>query len=168
MPALDTCGGHIDPGGWDHWHATATDIDSLYAHDHIDLYAHDHIDADCGLDQSASAQFGYAFDGSAMFVSADADGAVPTDLDACNGHIGPTPTHPAGEYHYHATTDFPNLPACLTGVQAEVNFRTTAPTGIGSGNSGGGGPGQGRMPPRLEHSRHSTGCCATGADAGRE
>ncbi|MEH6741637.1 MAG: hypothetical protein V7695_24245, partial [Sulfitobacter sp.] len=24
MPALDTCGGHIDPGGWYHWHATST------------------------------------------------------------------------------------------------------------------------------------------------
>jgi YHYH protein len=30
MPALDTCGGHIDPGGWYHWHATSTDINSVY------------------------------------------------------------------------------------------------------------------------------------------
>ncbi|SNS59529.1 YHYH protein [Antarctobacter heliothermus] len=22
MPALDICGGHVDPGGWYHWHAT--------------------------------------------------------------------------------------------------------------------------------------------------
>lgn len=27
MPALDTCGGHVDPGGWYHWHATSTDIE---------------------------------------------------------------------------------------------------------------------------------------------
>ncbi len=27
LPALDPCGGHIDPGGWYHWHATATDIE---------------------------------------------------------------------------------------------------------------------------------------------
>jgi YHYH protein len=141
MPALDSCGGHIDPGGWDHWHTAATDIHGLYAHDHVD--------ADCGLDQSVSAQFGYAFDAYAMFGSADGDGAVPTDLDACNGHTGPTPTHPAGEYHNHATADFPNLPACLTGVQAEDNFRTTAATGTGSGNGGGGGPGRGACPPAL-------------------
>lgn len=29
MPALDTCGGHIDPGGWYHWHATSTDINTV-------------------------------------------------------------------------------------------------------------------------------------------
>lgn len=30
MPALDPCGGHVDPGGWYHWHATATDVNAIY------------------------------------------------------------------------------------------------------------------------------------------
>jgi YHYH protein len=124
LPALDTCAGHIDPGGWYHWHGTSTDIDAVFKKSALD--------AACGLAQSPSAQFGYAYDGYAMFGTADADGAVPTDLDSCRGHIGPTAARPEGEYHYHATTDFPNLPKCLTGVQAEDNFKTTAKTGIGA------------------------------------
>ena len=127
LPALDTCGGHIDPGGWYHWHGTATDIDAVYKQSKVD--------ATCGLAQSANAHFGYAFDGYAMYGSADADGKTPADLDSCHGHVGPTASHPEGEYHYHATADFPNLPKCLTGVQAEDNFKTTAKTGIGAAKS---------------------------------
>jgi YHYH protein len=144
MPALDTCGGHIDPGGWYHWHATSTDINSVYDQKKVA--------AKCALQQSSSAQFAYAFDGYAMHGTGDLDGKVPTDLDACNGHIGPTARNPKGEYHYHATNDFPNLPKCLKGVQAKNNFSTTASSGIGSANGGGsalgvdngpGGPGGG-------------------------
>jgi YHYH protein len=132
MPALDTCGGHIDPGGWYHWHATPTDINSVYDQKKVA--------AKCALQQSPSAQFAYAFDGYAMYGTADMDGKVPTDLDSCHGHIGATTRNPKGEYHYHATSDFPNLPKCLKGVQAKDNFSTTASTGIGSAG-GGGGPG---------------------------
>ncbi len=138
MPALDTCGGHIDPGGWYHWHATSTDINSLYEQKKVD--------AKCALQQSPSAQFAYAFDGYAMYGSADADGKVPTDLDACNGHVGPTKTNPQGEYHYHATANFPNLPACLKGVMAKDNFSTTSSAGIGSARGGGPGGGHGEPP----------------------
>jgi hypothetical protein len=122
LPALDTCGGHIDPGGWYHWHATATDINTVYKSKTVD--------ATCGLTQSSGAQFAYAFDGYAMFGTTEADGTVPADLDACRGH-----THAGGEYHYHSTADFPNLPKCLVGVQAEGNFKTTAKTGIGAAKS---------------------------------
>jgi YHYH protein len=138
MPALDTCGGHIDPGGWYHWHATSTDINSLYEQKKVD--------AKCALQQSPSAQFAYAFDGYAMYGSVDIDGKVPTDLDACNGHVGPTKTNPQGEYHYHATANFPNLPACLKGVQAKDNFSTTSGSGIGSARGGGPGGGHGGPP----------------------
>jgi YHYH protein len=131
MPALDTCGGHVDPGGWYHWHATSTDINSLYEQKKVD--------AKCALQQSPSAQFAYAFDGYAMYGSVDMDGKAPIDLDACNGHVGPTTTNPQGEYHYHATAKFPNLPACLKGVQAKDNFSTTSSTGIGSARGGPGG-----------------------------
>lgn len=119
LPALDTCGGHIDPGGWYHWHGTATDIDTVYKKNALD--------ATCGLTQSPSAQFGYAYDGFAMFGTVEADGSTPEDLDSCRGHA-----HADGVYHYHATADFPNLPKCLIGVQADNNFKTTAKTGIGS------------------------------------
>jgi hypothetical protein len=132
MPALDTCGGHIDPGGWYHWHATSTDLNSVYQQKKVN--------AKCALQQSPSAQFAYAFDGYAMYGTADMDSKVPTDLDSCHGHIGATKTNPQGEYHYHATGNFPNLPVCLKGVQAKNNFSTTASTGIGSAGGGKGGP----------------------------
>jgi YHYH protein len=134
MPALDTCGGHIDPGGWFHWHATVTDINGIYASKKVD--------ATCSVTQSASAQFAYAFDGYPMYGTTDSDGIVPSDLDECNGHTGATSRSTTGEYHYHATSNFPNLPACLKGVQANENFSTTAKSGLGSAN-GGGGPGGG-------------------------
>ena len=146
MPALDTCGGHIDPGGWYHWHATSTDIETVFEREGVN--------ADCTLEQDSAALFGYAFDGFAMFGSTEADGAVVTGLDACNGHVGTTP---AGEtYHYHATDEFPNLPACLVGVQAVDNFSTTATAGVGATRAGADGrnepprPGDGapgQMPP---------------------
>jgi YHYH protein len=140
MPALDTCGGHIDPGGWYHWHATSTDINSLYEQKKVD--------AKCALQQSPNAQFAYAFDGYAMYGTVDMDGKAPTDLDACYGHVGPTKANPQGEYHYHATGNFPNLPVCLRGVQAKDNFSTTASMGIGSARGGGGpGPGGGAVGP---------------------
>tara|TARA_R110002096_G_scaffold218059_1_gene406194 strand:- start:501 stop:1070 length:570 start_codon:yes stop_codon:yes gene_type:complete len=145
MPALDTCGGHIDPGGWYHWHATSTDIETVFAASGVI--------ADCALEQDSAALFGYAFDGFPMFGSTEADGAVAAGLDACNGHVGMTS---AGEtYHYHATDDFPNLPACLVGVQAADNFSTTATAGIGATRAGGGAPGQ--MPPDFSQAAEALG-----------
>ena len=137
MPALDTCGGHVDPGGWYHWHATATDIETVFAHDHVDAH--------CNLAQASDAMFGYAFDGFPLYGSADRGGVIPTGLDDCNGHIAATREYPGGIYHYHAATGFPNLPRCLSGVQARNNFTTNARAGIGSPNAGpppmGGAPG---------------------------
>jgi len=131
LPALDVCGGHIDPGGWYHWHATATDIDTVYD-------AND-IEADCSQPQDSAALFGYAFDGFPMFGSTETDGAKPEDLDACNGHVGETAL--GRTYHYHATEEFPNLPPCLVGVQAANNFATTAANGIGAARGAQGGHG---------------------------
>lgn len=124
MPVLDTCGGHVDPGGWYHWHATATDIETVFDREHVE--------ADCRLEQDASGLFGYAFDGLPLYGSADMDGTIPDDLDACNGHVGPTSDDPEGSYHYHASVEFPNLPPCLVGVQAIDNFTTTAQIGVGA------------------------------------
>ena len=126
MPALDTCGGHVDPGGWYHWHATSSDIETVFANEHVD--------ADCALKQDSAALFGYAFDGFPMFGSAEIDGAPASGLDACNGHVGMTAM---GEtYHYHASENFPNLPPCLVGLQAQDNFLTTATAGVGATRAG--------------------------------
>ncbi len=138
LPALDPCGGHVDPGGWYHWHATATDIESIFEHEGVE--------ADCFLAQSASELFGYAFDGYPLYGSADQDGTIPTDLDACNGHEAATADYPEGVYHYHASLEFPNLPTCLVGLSAEGALSTNAAGGIGapsSGSPGGGAPGGG-------------------------
>ncbi|RUS59232.1 YHYH protein [Pseudorhodobacter sp. E13] len=139
MPALDTCGGHVDPGGWYHWHATSTDINTVFS-------AED-VDATCAhVLQDETAQFGYAFDGFAMFGSVEGDSAAPVGLDACGGHVGPLPDGSGEAYHYHSSDSFPNLPTCLVGVVAQDNFSTTAAQGIGStsGLGGPGGPGGGR------------------------
>ena len=154
MPALDTCGGHVDPGGWYHWHATSTEIETAFAHEHVV--------ADCGLPQDTGAVFGYAFDGFPILGSTERDGSTPEGLDACNGHGA------EDGYHYHATESFPNLPRCLVGVPARDNFSTTARVGIGSnppdgmatagaapGQPAGGGPGG--IPPGFEDAAESLG-----------
>lgn len=156
MPALDPCGGHIDPGGWYHWHATSTDVDTVFDTENVD--------AECLLEQDATALFGYAFDGFPMMGSLESDGSTPSALDACNGHMGTTT---AGEtYHYHASDEFPNLPMCLSGVVAQNNFSTTAANGIGAagvgpgrgGQDGGGGRGGNRgLPPGMEEAAEKLG-----------
>jgi len=140
MPALDKCGGHVDPGGWYHWHSTATDISSVYKEEHLDI--------ECNIEQKASAIFAYAFDGFPIYGSLEQDGKTPVDLDICGGHFSTTKEYPKGIYHYHASTTFPNLPTCLHGVVAKDNFSTTAKQGIGAagGPEKGGGPGHGTPP----------------------
>lgn len=143
LPALDICGGHIDPGGWYHWHAIASDIQ--VALDDAD------VQALCGQPQDSSALFGYAFDGYAIYGTQEPDGSTPEDLDECNGHYGPTPESKDEEYHYHASANFPNLPPCLFGVQAKGNFATTSDFGIGAARDPGGpGSPNGGRPPRPE------------------
>jgi len=48
------------------------------------------VAADCALDQDCERLFGYALTVSCM--QHEADGAEVRGLDACNGHIGATPT----------------------------------------------------------------------------
>ena len=152
MPALDTCGGHVDPGGWYHWHATSTDVATVFE-------AED-VDADCALEQNASAQFGYAFDGFALYGSREPDGSEPAGLDQCNGHVAPV-ADGTEAYHYHATETFPNLPPCLVGVQAQGNFTTTATAGIGAQRAGEDGrnepPRPGGTPPGFEEAAAALG-----------
>lgn len=155
LPALDVCGGHIDPGGWYHWHATATDMDTVFDSEKVM--------ADCGLPQDPTALFGFAFDGFAIYGSREADGTLPEDLDQCGGHFGTTGI--GAVYHYHASETFPNLPPCLVGVVAKDNFSTTAAQGIGA-PGGPGGPGNGGMPPGFDAAARGAWRDARGADAG--
>ena len=138
MPALDTCGGHVDPGGWYHWHATASDVNATFKAQGVDSRCEN-------VKQDQTAQFGYAFDGFAMYGTLNYDGSVPDDLDECGGHVGLTEKGGKPVYHYHATNSFPNLPKCLVGVFAKDNFSTNASGGLGSANGRGGpgGPGGG-------------------------
>jgi hypothetical protein len=124
LPALDTCGGHIDPGGWYHWHANPKDMSAVYGATGVN--------GACALPQSSSALFGYALDGYPIYGSADEGGVLPADLDECGGHTGPTANNPEPHYHYHTPVAFPNLPKCLKGVVARGNFKTTAKLGIGA------------------------------------
>lgn len=132
MPALDVCAGHVDPGGWYHYHGTATDLDTVYDHAGVEGSCANAI-------QDAKLQFGYAFDGYAIMGSLEHDGSVPRDLDDCGGHMH------GDEYHYHASAEFPNLPTCLVGLSADDNFSTNAAGGIGAEGQGGPG-GQGGRP----------------------
>jgi hypothetical protein len=131
LPALDTCAGHIDPGGWYHYHATSSDMNTVYKHEHVDAQCNN-------LKQDPAALFGYAFDGFPIYGSVDANNVVPADLDECSGHTGPVGDSGITAYHYHATEEFPNLPKCFKGVVAKNNFSTTAAAGIGAISSHGG------------------------------
>jgi len=94
---FDQCGGHPDPRGVYHYHRMP----------------------DCLVTEQPgkhSAAIGVAFDGFLIYGKLGSNGKAPSDLDACNGHTGPTPEFPAGAYHYHATTKFPYLLGCYSGT----------------------------------------------------
>jgi hypothetical protein len=117
IPALDPCGGHVDPQGYYHWHLASPTADTI-----LDAYAIDEIQC-ADVTQDDTALVGFARDGYPIYGDADQDGAVPSDLDACNGHTGATADFPDGVYHYHASsTVAPNLPTCIVGAQAVDAF----------------------------------------------
>ena len=140
LPALDSCGGHIDPSGYYHWHFGAESIQTNL--DEAD------IGVTCSIDQDAEALIGFAYDGYGIY-GPEEDRAIPADLDECSGHT--STTEELGEtYHYHLTYDSPNLPGCLAGATAESkltspdNSEASLPGGDGAD---GGGPGGGGPPP---------------------
>ena len=65
------------------------------------------------------------------------------DLDECNGITGPTPDYPEGTYHYHITTEFPQLSRLWKGTP-DPSFQKKGPPGGPRGPGGmrrRGGPG---------------------------
>jgi hypothetical protein len=98
---LDNCGGHARPY---HYH---NELACYYNHNTTaPLNGHSPI-------------VGLALDGHAVYGIYESTFVTPTDLDACNGHMGPVPVDeewdvPTGTtvYHYHTTLDFPFTLGC--------------------------------------------------------
>ncbi len=122
---LDSCNAHPSPGSMYHYHKMPL----------------------CWMDDTPGEHswiYGFSLDGFAIYGPNDVNGRPPTNLDECNGHFGPTPREPDGEYHYHMSTEFPFILGCYSG-----NVTLTG----GGGPGGGGRPppppgGGGRPPPR--------------------
>ena len=134
LPALDACGGHIDPSGYYHWHFGAESIQT-----NLDEAG---AEVTCGVEQDQEALVGFAFDGYGIY-GPEEDGSVPSDLDECSGHV--SDTEEFGErYHYHLTYDSPNLPSCRVGATATAKLTSpdnnAAALPDGEGGPGGGGP----------------------------
>jgi hypothetical protein len=98
---LDSCQGHPQASGLNHYHALSDCVAAL--------------DAGTGH----SSLIGYAYDGFGVYGLRGSDGQTLTSaqLDECHGH-----THTitwdgtsTSMYHYHATYDFPYLVACYKG-----------------------------------------------------
>lgn len=134
LPALDACGGHIDPSGYYHWHFGAESIQA-----NLDDAG---AEVTCGIAQDLEALVGFAFDGYGIY-GPEEDGEVPSDLDACSGHVSDT-EELGDQYHYHLSYDSPNLPTCRVGATADAkltspdNSAATLPDG--DAGPGGGGP----------------------------
>ncbi len=136
LPALDACGGHIDPSGYYHWHFGAESIQT-----NLDEAG---ADVTCAVDQDAEALIGFSYDGYAIY-GPEEDRTIPTDLDECSGHTSET-ADLGTVYHYHLTYDSPNLPGCRVGAAAQSsltspdNDQAALPNGDGPGDGGDGPP----------------------------
>ncbi len=131
LPALDACGGHIDPSGYYHWHFGAESIQTNL--DEADT------GITCDVEQDAEAMIALAYDGYAIY-GPEEDRAIPSDLDECSGHV--SDTEEFGEtYHYHLTYDSPNLPTCRIGATAAIALSSpdNANVALPNGEAGGGG-----------------------------
>lgn len=144
LPALDACGGHVDPSGYYHWHFGAESIQT-----NLDEAG---ADVTCSIAQDAEALVGFAYDGYAIY-GPEEDRSIPDDLDECSGHVSET-DELGTTYHYHLTYDSPNLPTCLVGATAQSaltspdNSAAALPGGAGGGGDGGDGGGPpGGAPP---------------------
>jgi len=101
IPFIDACGGHPLPNAVSyHYHG-------------IPFCITDALDTD----GQHSELIGYLFDGFGIYGPQDVDGAEPTDLDQCMGHIGPTPNFDEDTYHYHVSSTANYISACFSGVR---------------------------------------------------
>lgn len=119
VPSIGACGAHPDPAGYLHDHFVPQVMNTVLASQGIssDLVS-------CTTyEQRTTGLYGIAKDGFLIYLSHDADGTLPSDLDGCHGHERPTPELPDGAYHYHASeTEAPNFMPCLSGVPVARSF----------------------------------------------
>jgi len=87
---------------------------------------HHHNELKCYYDHTVNTHspiVGIAKDGTGIYGLYEKDKTPPSDLDACNGHVGVVPsnsdtgyfgvqTESTEVYHYHTTTDFPFTIGC--------------------------------------------------------
>ena len=99
IPFIDACGGHPLPNA------------ISYHYRGVPFCITDAIDTP----GEHSALIGYLFDGYPIYGPQDIGGEVPTDLDECMGHFGPTPEFPDWTYHYHVSEDANYISECLVG-----------------------------------------------------
>ena len=121
---VDQCSAHADPEGMYHYHFAPMCM--LDANNH--MFALDPIE-----------QIGWSFDGYKINGLADRYNHLP-EIDTCNGH-----DHD-GEYHYHATVDFPFFMGCYKAKPYTSNFnqkrkgtRSSCPSDMPARGQGGGG-----------------------------
>ncbi len=80
-----------------------------------------------------SSIVGFMIDGFPIYGSNDEGGAAiqPSQLDSCNGHVGPTPEFPDGIYHYHFLDDVSADPfPCLSGEFDDVATDVVEPAAV--------------------------------------
>ena len=116
---VDQCASHADPEGMYHYHFAP-------------LCIKDAAGEEIGLKNDR--QIGWSFDGYKILGLADRREHKP-EIDICNGH------EHDGEYHYHATRDFPFFMGCYAAKPYAQNFSQKKRT---QRNPGSGGPGSSR------------------------
>ncbi len=116
IPAIDPCGGHMDPAGYYHWHFAPESINNV-------LSAYGISDVSCtNISQNVSALTGFAKDGYPIYASREPNGSLPTGLDECFGHTANTIEF-GNTYHYHVSDVLaPSMPPCIKGVSAQTPF----------------------------------------------
>jgi hypothetical protein len=92
---------------------------------------HIHKDSVCDYNSSSNSQhsqlIAVALDGRGIYGKWEGNGALPSDLDACNGHFGSVPAFQNGEmsfpsasnvYHYHTSDTPPYTIGCFGPVNS--------------------------------------------------
>ena len=99
IQSFDRYNGHPSPSGQYHYHVEPLWITAA---------------------KGKSALVGVLLDGFPVYGTIDTNGSTPSNLDACNGHIGVTPDFPSGIYHYHVTSASPYISGCFRGTPGTI------------------------------------------------
>lgn len=95
-------------------------FDRFHGHPSPTNQYHYHIEPLWLTGGNAGRFIGVLLDGFPVYGPREADGALPSALDTCNGHVHPTPDFPAGLYHYHVVPDPPYISGCFRGARGTV------------------------------------------------